>query len=292
MTGRVVVIGDVMTDISVKAAGPLIRGADQTAAIRQGTGGQGYNTAMWSAHFGMGARLVASVGHDRIDRIAADLDAAGVKPSLVRGDRPTGRVVAIVEPDGSRSFFTDRGANAELSHDDLPSGLLDTADHVHVSAYTCTTDPGQAAVRRMAEEARHRDVLFSLDSASHEVVREVGPSALISLVAPAAMIFANEEEAAALTGLGTVADQLAMLGDHFAVAVVKLGAAGASAVAGGQIHRVPAASSDVVDTTGAGDAFAAAFIAAWHRREPPAGCLKVAVDAGSRCVSRLGAAPF
>ena len=109
------VIGDVMTDIVVRPEGPLARGSDRRASIRFEPGGSAANQAAWLARFGARGRLRRARRRGRRRGGAARLKAAGVTPHLVgRPERPTGRLVALIDPDGERSFFTDRGANEAL----------------------------------------------------------------------------------------------------------------------------------------------------------------------------------
>ena len=113
---RILVVGDLMIDTIVKPEGPLVRGSDRRAAIVDRPGGSAANQAAWLAHFGAAVDFVARVGAADRRREAARLKRAGVTPRLA-GDprRETGRLIAMVDPSGERSFLTDRGANLALS---------------------------------------------------------------------------------------------------------------------------------------------------------------------------------
>src|ERR1700755_3109832 len=112
---RVLVIGDVMTDISVRPEGPIARGSDRRATITVQPGGSAANQAAWLAHSGASVGFVARIGAADVESETARFAAMGVTAHLVGDpDRETGRLIALIDPDGERSFLTDRGANEAL----------------------------------------------------------------------------------------------------------------------------------------------------------------------------------
>jgi len=134
---RVLVVGDVMTDIIVRPEGPLVVGSDRRATIRSRPGGSGANQAVWLGAMGADVRLVARVG--AADRPGLDryFRGVGVSPVLsADNDLPSGVLVTVLDPNGERSFLTDRGANLALSPADLPETLLDGTALVVVSGYS------------------------------------------------------------------------------------------------------------------------------------------------------------
>src|ERR1700722_10187241 len=122
---RALVIGDVMTDVIVRPEGPIARGSDRRAAITVQPGGSAANQAAWLAPYGAGVDFVARVGAADVGRETARFKAIGVTPHLVSDpDRETGRLIALIDPDGERSFLTDRGANEALVAAGICSHLL------------------------------------------------------------------------------------------------------------------------------------------------------------------------
>ena len=112
---RILVIGDVMTDIIVRPEGPLARGSDRRASIAFLPGGSAANQAAWLASFGVGVDFVGRVGAADVQSETARLKAVGVTPWLAGdAERPTGRLIALIDASGERSFLTDRGANDAL----------------------------------------------------------------------------------------------------------------------------------------------------------------------------------
>src|SRR5271168_2717858 len=123
---RALVIGDVMTDVVVRPEGPLARGSDRRASITIQPGGSAANQAVWLTHYGAGVDFVARVGAADVESETARFKTIGVTPHLV-GDpnRETGRLIALIDPDGERSFLTDRGANEALEARDIPDALIE-----------------------------------------------------------------------------------------------------------------------------------------------------------------------
>src|SRR5581483_6249674 len=123
---RVLVVGDVMVDIIVRPEGPIAIGSDRRATIRARSGGSAANQAAWLAYFGVAARLVGRVGAADRDAQAALFGEAGVEAHLAADEtRESGRLIALIDPSGERSFFTDRGANDGLAASDIPDALFD-----------------------------------------------------------------------------------------------------------------------------------------------------------------------
>src|SRR5208337_1546974 len=130
--------------------------------------------AAWLAAFGVAVDLVARVGFVDVEVQSARLGEAGVTPHLV-GDsnRPTGKLVALIDPTGERSFFTDRAANEALSAADIPDALIAGAAHIHLSGYSFFAPSPRAAILGVMRRAGKTPV--SVDPASAEFLREAGP---------------------------------------------------------------------------------------------------------------------
>ena len=155
MTGSVLVVGDVMTDVIVIPEGPIAKGSDRRATVRSRSGGSGANQAVWLGAMDANVVFAARVGAADKAMYENYFRGLGVVPVLA-GDReqPSGVLVTIVDPDGERSFFTDRGANLNLSSDDLPADLLDDVAMVMVSGYSFFAPGPRAAVQGLCAAAR------------------------------------------------------------------------------------------------------------------------------------------
>jgi len=289
---RVLVLGDVMIDLIVRPEGPLAIGADRRAKIVARSGGSGANQAVWLARFGVKARFVGRVGAADRDFETKILREAGVEAHIAADEsRETGRLIALIDPHGERSFLTDRGANDGLVAGDIPDGLLDDVDHAHISGYAFIDSQARRAAIDLLERAKARGVPTSVDPASSEFLREIGPSNFVAWTRGADIAFPNEDEALVLTGADEPGEQLTRLSAHYPLVVLKRGVAGSAAAEGAERWRAFAPRVAAIDTTGAGDAFLAAFLAARLSGAPMETCLQRANEAGAAATLFLGGRP-
>lgn len=292
-TPRVIVIGDVMTDVIVIPEGPMVRGSDRRARIESRPGGSGANQAVWFGSMGTKVTFVARVGAKDKPHLEAYFKGFHVDPVLIAdAEKPSGMLVTIIDPDGERSFLTDRGANLDLSHSDMPVWLLDDTRLVVVSGYSLFAEHPRGAVQWMAGEAKRRNIPVAVDAASVGFIEEVGTGNFLEWTKGFSTLFANADEAAALSGSPVLEEQFARLIPNYGRVVIKLGADGAALgdEAGLRISR-PAPRVGVVDTTGAGDAFAAGFLSAELRGEALEASLLAGIEAGAAAVTRIGGQP-
>lgn len=298
MSARVIVVGDIVTDVVAILAGPVAPASDTPARIRVTGGGAGANTATWLAHAGARVTLCGVVGADGAgDARLAELRAAGVDCAIrAVGDAGTGSIVVL--SDGrERTMLTDRGANLLLTPADVDAAFRTAPDarHLHVSGYPLLDEASRPAARHALATAARRGLSTSVDAASAGPLRRVGPANFQSWVRGVDVLFANADESRALLDSGDLpaADAAARLASWAGVAVVKRGAAGAVAASlGTDPVAVPVAPASVVDTTGAGDAFAAGFLVGWLAGLDVAGALAAGAILGARAVSAVGARPI
>lgn len=293
MSASVLVVGDVMTDIIVRPEGPVVPGSDRRAEIRSRPGGSGANQAVWLGAADVDVTFAARVGAADRDAHEAYFRRRGVNPVLAADpDLPSGMLVTLLDPSGERSFLTDRGANLRLSPADLPATLLDGAGLLLVSGYSFFAPGPRQAVQSLLEAARHRRVPIAIDPASTGFLAEMGPALFRDWVGQADWLFANDGEAEMLSGETDRAAQMRDLGSQFTHVLIKCGPDGA--VLGGRdgiaVSR-PAPQVEVVDTTGAGDAFAAGFIAALMSGHDLPACLERGIEGGVSAVQFIGGQP-
>jgi len=261
-----VVLGDLMVDVIARAQGPLAHGSDTPATVTMSSGGSAANVAAWAAALGAPACFACRVGDDELGRRAVDaLLAAGVRVHAgVDRERPTGTCVVLVEPGGERTMLPDPGANDTPA--DLPEAWLEPGRHLHVVGYALLRDGARPGALAAIERAQAAGMTVSVDPSSWALIRE-GAIPEVDLLLP------NEREAEVLGDRGEMA--------------VKLGAAGAR---WGDVH-VPAVPVEVVDTTGAGDAFAAGLLTARLRGAGRREALEAGCAAAARAVTQVGARP-
>ncbi|WP_333734385.1 carbohydrate kinase family protein, partial [Streptomyces sp. IBSBF 3010] len=266
MSGGLLVVGDVVTDVVARHGSALAHGTDTAAVIRTRAGGAGANVACWAARAGCrDVRLLARVGADSADWHRGLLRRAGVRGLLaVDEEAPTATVVALVDAAAERTFLTDSGAVLRLSPDDWSPALLDGVAHLHLSGYLLFADTSRVTALLALREAVRRKVPVSVDPASAGFLAGLGVDRFLALTERADLLLPNEDEARLLTGLPEPADAAAKLSMPDRRVVVTLGEGGALLAAGGTVTgRVPASPAGrAVDSTGAGDAFTGGFLAA------------------------------
>lgn len=265
---RVLVLGDLVLDVVLTPARPIEIGTDVPGSVGIRQGGSAANTARWLARLGVETQLVCAVGRDGAGRSLVEQvgrDGVRVRPARIAGQR-TGRIGVLVAPTGERSFVADRRAALHLTPDHLRAEWFAGLNLIHVPAYSLMGEPIATAARAAVGLARAAGAQVSSDLSSIEPLLAEGRRAARDLVASVApdILFATEAEARAFLGRDA-ADGMV---EHASIAVIKRGSRGArvlARVANGNILRFDVATSQVAaaDTTGAGDAFSAGFIAGW-----------------------------
>jgi len=221
------------------------------------TGGSVANAINGVANLGVPCGFLGTVGKDELGKLfEGEQISQGIKPLLIHSDLPTGRAVGLVEPDGERTFATYLGAASELHPKDITAARLKGFDIFFVEGYLVYN---HALIMAAAVAAKNAGLTIALDLASYNVV-EANREILNELVDNYVdIVFANEEEAKAFTGMEPL-ESVGNLARRCDIAVVKVGKEGAYIKQGANLHKIPAAGDLVVDTTGAGDFFAAGFL--------------------------------
>lgn len=290
----VLVVGDLLYDLLAKAEGGISLGTDTFVPIRHSAGGSGANAAAWLARADVETGFVGRVGRDVFGEfLEGEMRRAGVGPHLARDpELATGKVFVLVDGAGERTMITDRGAGENLSPQDLPERLFDTG-HLHLSGYTFSGGSRRETAAEALRLAREAGMTVSVDPSSVPLLESVGPGRFLRWTRGVDLLFPNLSEGAVLTGERTPDLILEKLLPHYTAVVLKLGAEGAVyADTSGALVRQPAAPSRVEDTTGAGDAFSAGFLAAWLAGLSPKGASTRGAETAARAVGRIGARPI
>jgi sugar/nucleoside kinase (ribokinase family) len=289
-TPRIAVVGDVMLDVIVQPTGAISPASDTPSHVRLARGGAGANLAVALVASGCDAVFLGAAGDDVARQIFLDaLESSGVMPHLERVNAETGTVVALVDDAGQRSMLTDRGANSLLSEAFVLDQLSAPFDHVHVSGYL-VLDPATRNVATAAlRDARTRGRSTSIDVCSVAPLRAMSRATFMESAALAQQFFSNEDEALNLTASEDVELAMERLAEMFHEVVVTRGALGAMGDVEGHRFHAEALATTVLDTTGAGDAAAGAYLGARLLGSDPQSALASAMAASARVVSGYGA---
>jgi sugar/nucleoside kinase (ribokinase family) len=251
-------------------------------------GGSACNTVVGIGRLGGKARFVGKCGNGPMGRrFREDLAKQGVESVIFPSDSPTGRVLSMVTPDAQRSMFTFLGASAEARPEEMTSGCFEGAAIVHIEGYLLFNRDLLAAVVKAARQA---GALICLDLASFNVVTEAKDILPDLIAQDVDILIANEDEAAAYTGTRDEAEALRQLSAHVTLAVLKIGARGSLVAHAGQVTAFAAKGDGrAVDTTGAGDLWAAGFLYGLVNRRPLAQCGELASMCGYEVCQVMGA---
>lgn len=281
-----------MMDVTAIIDSDIAYASDTPAEVTLQPGGVAANTAAWMASEGHAVTVVGCVGDDPFGRdIARELAALGADVRLqTTSARGTGTCIVIVDRRRERTMFPDSGANAELDAE-VACEAVTPGCHVHLSGYSLFNAATRDAALAILAAARAVGATCSLDAASAAPLR--AHRDLVTELLPAFdLLLANADEASVLSGLEDPHDAAAALAGIVPTAVVKTGSRGVIAHDRAGFLVQPAPVTELVDTTGAGDAFTAGFLPVWLAHEP----LAVALTAGQRlaavAVGRVGASPL
>lgn len=248
------------------------RAIEQTSNLPRtlAAGGSAANTINGLANLGINTSFVGKIGPDATGQtFDNDMRSNGINPLLLNGTAQTGRALVLVSPDSERTFATHLGAAIELTPTDIRPEMFTKADYFYIEGYLVQNHD---LVRHALELAHRANLKIALDLASYNVVEDNREFLREMLQKHVNIVFANEEEARAFGGNSAdeTLEQLSALTD---VAVVKLGSAGSIMRRGDEFARVGVSRVDkLVDTTGAGDMYAAGFIYGLCQNRPLAQC--------------------
>ena len=271
----ILVVGDLVDDIGVRPLGTVNPASDTVSEIRMTAGGSAANVAAWLGHLGADVRFVGRCGDDAVERHTAALTAYGVDARISGDpDLPTATIVLTLDDEADRTMYVDRAANTTLTAADLPDDVWDDVTWLHLTGYSFFDDGVRPVALELVAEANRRNVGVSIDPSSLGFLEAAGRETVLGWLADADLVFPNEDEQGFL----------ALDGDR---GVLTRGAAGATFCG----DEVPALPAEVVDTTGAGDAFCAGFLSVWTTSADAELALAAGARAAARCVTARGARP-
>jgi len=276
--------------------------AEQSEAIydRMGrtvevSGGSAANTMVGVASLGGKPAFIGKVGKDKLGKLFShELGASGV--DFHGGSNgvtlPTALSMILVTPDAQRTMNTYLGASTELSEDDIDPKVIGGARVVYIEGYQWDTPKAKAAIRKASAAAHAAGRHVALSLSDPFVVERHGADLIHFIRGGVDILFGNEEEIRRLTGETDFNMMVAALRGAMVLTCVTRGAKGAVVVDGETITEVPAAPiTRVVDTTGAGDLFAAGFLYGYTHGRDTTSCAKIGALAAAEVISHMGARP-
>ena len=249
-------IGDLIEDVVVWLSAEPNLGTDTDSIIQRTRGGSAANVAMFAALTGTESRFIGQVGNDALgQQLCSSLQQAGVDVCVIAEGR-TGSIVVLVQPNGERTFLTDRGVASHLSLVD--ASLMANVGILHVPSYSLVTEPLASTSLLYIKAAQSLGAVISIDASSTSVLEHFGVArykSLIQSIQP--QVFLCNEDEAGLLGVGATEGMLGA-----ALTVIKRGAHSTLAISQNNERSEVAVApvANIVDTTGAGDAFAAGFL--------------------------------
>ena len=288
---RILVVGDVMMDVVVRPHEAVAPTSDTPSSVRVARGGSAANVAVALARRVPDVEVVfvGCAGSDATAEWArTSLEESGVIPRFQHVEGVTGVVVSLVAPDGQRAMMTDRGVNPRLRVSDVVSEFGDLR-HLHVSGYQILDPATRGDVPNLLAQARRARATTSLDVCSLAPLLAAGVEIFSPSLAHTDYLFANEEEALALSGASSIDRALDVLASRVRVVVITRGSRGALARDGEHVALASSVASTVVDTTGAGDAATVVFLGSHLTGHSVQMALDEAMQYAAGVVTRLGA---
>lgn len=288
------VFGDLIVDLTVQAHGPLQLGSDVTGTISSQGGGSAANVAAWLGSLGKNVRFVGAIGVDLVGQIAqAELEQYGVACYIVQKPAPTGTILLFLDEGGERTMVTSRGANLLLEETDFPDRFFQDLRHLHFTAYSLFGSEKLAKVASgILERALEQQIPVSLDPSSYALLAEFGVQRFLKRTQGVRFLFPNLEEGRQLSGKSHPKAIVEELLTYYPVVVLTLGPAGCLCGHGQDVFSVEVAPRPVVDTTGAGDAFVAGFLAEYYANLSLKGGAERGNSVASEAIGHYGGRPL
>ena len=312
-TCDVLAIGNALVDVLVDtddellARHQLVKGsmalidADQAEALYaamppgiEASGGSAANTAVGVASFGGRAAFMGKVRDDQLGVVFThDIRAAGVEfdPTPATSGPPTGRCLVLVTTDAERTMCTSLGIADQVSVDDIDEALVDRAAVTFCEGYLWDRDETKAAIRHAMSVARDASRQVSLTLSDGFCVERHRDEFHELVVKSVDVLFANEDEITSLYQVDTFDEALQRVRDEVSLAFLTRSAAGSVIVRGDELHVVDAVAATVVDTTGAGDAYASGALYGLTNGYDLATCGRLGSVAAAEVIGHLGPRP-
>ena len=289
---RILCIGDAALDVIVKMQTEIHVGSDTASQISMHGGGAAANTATWLAQLGHSVFFSCRLGDDAAGRaISSEFNLWKIehRKTFLENEK-TGVVVVLVDDKGDRTMFPDSGANSGISERDLPD--LRGFDAAYLSGYSLFNPLSTNGVLRMVNEIREVGIPLIFDPASVGTMMAFNRKRVIETLAHMDITIMNEDEARYIADCDSLDEALDYITEIVSIVVIKTGSSGAIArIRGSNTVMSHADAVNAIDTTGAGDAFAAGFIPLWLESKDLLASMNAGNEVARQCVAIIGARP-
>ncbi|WP_430461197.1 adenosine kinase [Thalassolituus sp. LLYu03] len=258
---------------------------------KRACGGSAANTIIGASYFGAKTFYTCNVASDESgDFYVADLQAAGVDTNMdgARDEGVTGKCLVMVTPDAERTMNTYLGITSDLHEKHIKEAALAASEYVYIEGYLVTSDTSRAAAIQVRKLARQHGVKVAMTFSDPAMVQFFKDGLLEMLGDGVDLLFCNEQEAMLLAGTDNLQDAIPVLKQHAKTFAVTLGAQGALAFDGETLHEIAPHAVKAVDSNGAGDMFAGAFLYAITHGHDFAAAGRLASAASAQVVSQFG----
>jgi sugar/nucleoside kinase (ribokinase family) len=282
-----------MTLIDTDRAGELYRALGSAVEM---SGGSAANTMCGVASFGGRAAYIGKVSDDDLGAVFGhDLNAVGVsfRPGAPAEDTPTGRCIIVVTGDAQRTMNTYLGVSSLLCTDDLDEATIADGAVLYMEGYLFDRDDAKKAFRRAASVAHENGRKVSLTLSDSFCVDRHRDDFAALVHEDVDLLFGNEDELCSLYEVDDLATAMATVRGECELAAITCGKDGSHVVTADEVVAVPAEDvSRVLDTTGAGDLYAAGFLYGYSRARPLAECARLGSIAAAEVISHVGPRPL
>jgi len=287
------VIGDAMIDILLPLSGiediySLAEGGVTNTKMSLSPGGSA-NVAFYIAQLGGNPVFMGKVGDDYFGRVfLEDLEKNGIlaNVSISKGEN-TGVVFVLVFPNGERFFIDDRGANAKLEYEDLNLELIRGSKYLFLSGYSFQDEGISDSITRLLKEIAN-DTSIVFNPGAPNLTKKFSDSFINVIREYVSVLILNEAEAKYLTRCGSERKMLDSLLSLANIVALTKGDKGSIVARQGEIHEIEASPTEVVDTTGAGDAYAGGFIYALCQGWDVKTAAELASQVAARVITQFG----
>lgn len=262
--------------------------SDATSLLEKhvATGGSASNTSVALARLGCNVGFIGKVGHDELGSFYSDdLTNNNVTPHLLKSDLPSGRCNVLISNDSERTMATYLGAAVTLNADDLNIKTFRQYDILHIEGYLVQN---YDLITRAGQLAKEAGLMVSIDLASYNIVAENIDFLQNFVTKYVDIVFANEEEATAFTKL-PAEQAVHAIAQQASLAIVKVGAKGSYIKQGDTLLHIPAEKVKPIDTTGAGDVYAAGFLYGYANNLPLNRCAEIGTLCAAQVIEEIGA---